>query len=561
LFYLQVIQAEAYGEQAREQRTSTLIEQARRGTIYDRNGNPLAISVEATTIYADPTEVENPRQTARVLAALLSTSEAEAASLEALYLEALSQDTTFVYIRRQADVADAQSLQAYAAELLDVANNQDVAGSSANTGLTTALTGIHYLPDSKRVYPYGQIGAQIIGTVDVDNNGLSGLELMYDSILRGTEGSLTSERGRDGMPIPDGIIERIAPVDGQDIIISVDIELQQYVESELARMGEERACDNANALVLDGATGEIYATASLPLYDPNNLTQEQVEAGATQLKAISFAYEPGSIFKATTAAAVIEAGIMVPEDELDVPVSLTYGDYQVSDSHERGAQMMSLRTIISQSSNVGISLVEERVGATTYAGYLERFGFGQPTHVDYPGESLGLLADVDDWSAVQAANISFGQGVSVTSLQMASFYGAIANDGIRVSPHFLIDRPQSQIHVEYASEQLLTTDTANTLTDILTTVTTDGTGHAARIDGYLVAGKTGTAQKAAEWGGYLEDNYIVSFVGYFAESESKLVCITSMDNPIGAEGNAPTGPLFASIMEFAAGRYMIEPNG
>jgi cell division protein FtsI (penicillin-binding protein 3) len=554
LFYLQVIKADAYSALASEQRTNVIAQHARRGTIYDRNGNILAISVEATTICAYLPQIEDPHATSVLLTQLLGGEYDD-------YYELLTADTNFVYIRRQADVADAERVQNYAAELAETARSDPDAQISESGSVVTALSGIDYQRDSRREYPYGQIGAQVIGAVDPDNRGISGLELLYDSILCGTDGSYTSERGRDGLPIPGGMIERVEPIDGQDIIISVDIELQQYAEVELARMGEERATDSGNIVVLDGTNGEIFAAASLPLYDRDELTQEALEAGATELKGISFAYEPGSIFKTATAAAAIEEGVMSPEDEIDVPVSLTFGEYTVSDSHEREAQTMSLRTIIVQSSNVGISLVEQRVGASTYAAYLERFGFGQPTHVDYPGESLGLLAPVDEWSEVQGATVSFGQGVSVTSLQMASFYGAIANDGVRYQPHFLIDRPQSQVHQSYDSERIMSVATADTLTDMLTSVTTDGTGHAARIEGYAIAGKTGTAEKAAEGGGYMIDNYIVSFVGFFAESESKLVCITSMDNPIGAEGNAPTGPLFASIMQFAATRYMIEPNG
>jgi cell division protein FtsI (penicillin-binding protein 3) len=250
------------------------------------------------------------------------------------------------------------------------------------------------------------------------------------------------------------------------------------------------------------------------------------------------------------------------EEEIGVPAVRRFSDYTISDSHPRGDMTMSFRTIIAESSNVGISLVKDRIGDEAYAGYLKRFGIGLPTRVDFPGEGLGILADWDDWSDIQTANISFGQGVSVSSLQIAGFYGAVANNGIKYQPHFLIDRPQALERVSFAdtAEQIMRPDTAQGLTSMLESVVTDGTGHAAKIEGYSVAGKTGTAQKASPDGGYLPDNYIVSFVGFLSSSESKLVCITSMDNPIGAEGNAPTGPLFASIMQFAANRYMIEPS-
>jgi cell division protein FtsI (penicillin-binding protein 3) len=296
--------------------------------------------------------------------------------------------------------------------------------------------------------------------------------------------------------------------------------------------------------------------------DRNALTVEAIEQGATTLKSVCFNYEPGSIFKPLTAAAVLEERGMDPEEELFVPATRTLSDYVVSDSHPRPDETMTFRSIIAQSSNVGISMVRERVSEELFASYLAKFGIGNATHIDFPGEGIGILDPWESWSDIQAANISFGQGVAVSSLQIASFYGAVANDGIKYQPHFLIDRPQAVTRSEFSgkAETIMRPETARVLTNMLVSVVTDGTGHASRIDGYAVAGKTGTAQKASPEGGYLPDNYIVSFVGYFANSSSKFVCITSMDNPIGADGNAPTGPLFASLMQFAANRYMIEPG-
>jgi cell division protein FtsI (penicillin-binding protein 3) len=327
-------------------------------------------------------------------------------------------------------------------------------------------------------------------------------------------------------------------------------------------VGTERATEEGNALLLDGGTGEIYASASLPLVERDNITTEAIEKGATTLKSICFSYEPGSIFKPLTAAAALEARVMSPADELAVPVTRVYDEYVVGDSFERGASSMSLRSIIAQSSNVGISLVKDMIGDEAYDAYLRDFGVRQATHVDFPGEALGSLDEWQDWSAVQAANISFGQGVAVSSLQVASFYGAVVNDGIKYQPHFLIGRPQLSLEAEPSakSERIMRSDTASDLKGILASVVSEGTGHAAKIEGYEVAGKTGTAQKASPEGGYVPDEYIVSFVGFLISPQSRLVCITSMDNPLGAEGNAPTGPLFASIMQFAANRYMIEPS-
>jgi cell division protein FtsI (penicillin-binding protein 3) len=563
--HLQVFAAPELSKESQAQRTNSIVLPAKRGTIFDRNGNPLAMSVDATTIYANPREVVDPRATARILADVLGGESDE-------YYEKLIEDTTFVYILQKADVEQAQKLKDRNQELKAQLDAEATAqGESGEATSNTALYGINYLEDTKRVYPYGSIGAQVIGMVGVDNEGLFGLEQMYDSVLRGSDGALSTEyslriegRPLSGQPIPGSTREEQAPVDGQDIIVSLDIDMQQYVESELARVGAERETDNANALLLDGGSGEIYAAASLPLMDRGNLSDEAIAAGATTVKSICFNYEPGSIFKALTAAAVLEEYAMDTEEELYVPATRTLSDYTISDSHARPDMTMSFRTIIAQSSNVGTSMVKDRLSDEVYASHLSRFGIGHPTHIDFPGEGIGILDPWEGWSDIQSANISFGQGVSVSSLQIASFYGAVANDGIKYQPHFLIDRPQAAKRAEFSNktEAIMRPETATTLKSMLTTVVTDGTGHAARIEGYSVAGKTGTAQKASPDGsGYLSDNYIVSFVGFFADSDSKFVCITSMDNPIGADGNAPTGPLFASIMQFAANRYMIEPEG
>ncbi|MDR1713194.1 MAG: penicillin-binding protein 2 [Coriobacteriales bacterium] len=559
LVYLQVINADEMSALAQEQRTSEVSLTARRGTIYDRNGLPLAMSVDATTIYANPAEIEDPNATAKILAEILGGQ-------PTTYYELITNPSspTFVYIMQKADPELAERLQQRNTEL-----NQQIAEANADIVSIgdlppSALAGIHYLEETRRVYPYGQIGAQIIGAVDSEGNGVSGIELMYNSALKGRDGYISTERGKDGTPVPGGVSEQVDPVDGEDIIISIDIDFQQYVESELAKMGADRNCNNANVIVLDGASGEIYAAASLPLYNNSNITQEDVDAGAMQLKPITYAFEPGSIFKTVTASVALEEGILGVDDELFVPANLYFyegTDYAtvVHDAVERGDEYMTFRDIMTHSSNVGVSLIEQQIGNTRYASYLEKYGFGQPTHVDFPNETFGQLADVETWNDVASANISFGQGISVSSLQIASFYGTIANNGVRAQPHFLISRPQANEQPVYKSQRLLSEQTVEQVTSMLQSVVTDGTGQRAQIEGYTVAGKTGTAEKASSEGGYLAGQYIVSFVGFLSGSDSQLVCLTSMDNPIGAEGDVPTMPLFASIMKFAADRYMIAP--
>jgi cell division protein FtsI (penicillin-binding protein 3) len=562
LVNLQIVQAADLSKEAKALRTTTIEVPAKRGTIYDRNYNVLAISVDATTIYANPKDIADPLKTAKALVGVLGGKEAD-------YYSLLTQDTTFVYIRQKADVALAQKLKDKQTELKDAAAKAAYEKDPYATVPNTELHGIYYLKDTRRDYPYGDTGMQVIGKVDVDGNGLFGLEQMYDSVLKGRNGTTSAEYSREnekrplsGKPIPGSERNEVAPIDGSSIVISLDIDLQQYVETELSRVGKERKTENGNALVLDGGNGEIYAAASLPLAKRSMLTQEEVDKGAINLKPIVFGYEPGSTFKPITAAAVLEEKAMSLEEVLYVPFSRSYTEYTISDAHEHLSDMMDFKTIIAESSNVGISMVKDRISNEVYAQYLDKFGINSPTHVDFPGENTGSLSKVKDWTDVQTANIAFGQGVAVSSLQIASFYGAVANDGLKYNPHFLIDRPQSIEDGKYRAtpEEIMSSKTATALHDMLKYVVSNGTGQAAAIDGYTMAGKTGTAEKAAPEGGYLPDNYIVSFVGFFAGSDSKLTCITSMDNPEGAEGNAPTGPLFASIMKFAANRYMIEPS-
>lgn len=578
LVHLQVFAAQGLREEAKQQRMDDPVIHAKRGTIFDRNGNVLAMDVEVTTICANPKLVKNPRATADLLASVLGGKADD-------YYQKLTQDAVFVYIKQQADTTVANALIKRDADLQkqadEAAKAAAAAGATTQAGeSTTLLTGIYYVKDTKRYYPYGSVGAQVIGGVSLDDTGkyqgTYGLELLYDNILCGTDGMLYTEyslqmgnRPMSGQPIPGSERQEDAPVAGCDIVVSLDIDLQQYAEAELARVGKERACDVGSVLLLDGATGEIYATASLPLMDRDNLTQEAVEKGATSLGSICNTYEPGSIFKAVTAAAVLEEDAMKPEEQILVPGWRNYdtGDdiHTVTDAWEHGDEMMSFADIITYSSNIGMTLVEERLSNEVFYNYLQGFGFGQATHVDYPGEGVGELHTPDGWSELEQGNISFGQGVSTTPVAMASFYGAIANGGLMCPPHFIINQPESMANLEVLEQdkQLFSPKTAKTLESMLQSVVTTGTGTTAAVEGYAMAGKTGTAQKARpleEGGGYIDDEYIVSFVGYFANTNSKLVCITCMDNPQGADGDSPTGPLFASIMRYVANRYLIEPQ-
>ena len=526
LVYLQVIKSSEYSAMAQESRTANIETSPRRGTIYDRNGYVLATSVDATTIYANPYEVTDAKREAKELAEILG---GEAADYEALLTK---DDISFVYIKRKADVEVADRVK----EL--------------------KLAGIYFLSDTKREYPYGQIGGQVIGTVNIDGEGLTGLELQYDDVLSGTGGKLVVERGRDGTPIPGGVKEEVAAVDGQDIIISLDISLQEKVEESLTQGVKDVNGESGNAIVMDAGTGEIYAAASLPLYDPNDLSTI-VDGSETQAKSITQIFEPGSIFKTVSTMAILENGVMGPEDEIFCPAVIEADEYQVSDAHERGDETMTLRQILDNSSNVGISLSVEKLGFTELYNKIVNYNLNELTGVDYPGEGLGSLLPREQWAKITGYNISFGQGVSVTPLQMVRFYGALINDGVEVTPHFLVEKPLSDETPAYATEDVVDNKEAiPTITSMLETVVSSGTGTGAQIEGYRVAGKTSTAEIAEE-GVYKKDVYNLCFTGFLPDSSSQLVCFVGA-NEVPGGGNVSS--VFKDIMAFAIDRYKIMPN-
>lgn len=526
LVYLQVIKSSEYSAMAQESRTANIETSPRRGTIYDRNGYVLATSVDATTIYANPYEVTDAKGEAKELAEILG---GEAADYEALLTK---DDISFVYIKRKADVEVADRVK----EL--------------------KLAGIYFLSDTKREYPYGQIGGQVIGTVNIDGEGLTGLELQYDDVLSGTGGKLVVERGRDGTPIPGGVKEEVAAVDGQDIIISLDISLQEKVEESLTQGVKDVNGESGNAIVMDAGTGEIYAAASLPLYDPNDLSTI-VDGSETQAKSITQIFEPGSIFKTVSTMAILENSVMGPEDEIFCPAVIEADEYQVSDAHERGDETMTLRQILDNSSNVGISLSVEKLGFTELYNKIVKYNLNELTGVDYPGEGLGSLLPREQWAKITGYNISFGQGVSVTPLQMVRFYGALINDGVEVTPHFLVEKPLSDETPAYATEDVVDNKEAiPTITSMLETVVSSGTGTGAQIEGYRVAGKTSTAEIAEE-GVYKKDVYNLCFTGFLPDSSSQLVCFVGA-NEVPGGGNVSS--VFKDIMAFAIDRYKIMPN-
>lgn len=297
LVYLSLIVGPTNAQQAAETRTVSAQLTAKRGTIYDRNGTVLATSVDATTVYCNPAEVTDANGEAQTIAAVLGGSASD-------YISKLtSSDTTFAYLQRKADVDTASQLK------------------------DKNLDGVYFLEDTKRVYPNGQTAGQVVGMCDVDGNGLSGLELYYDDILKGSDGYLEAERGANGYPIAGGLYQKKAAVNGEDIVVSIDVQMQEYLETRLTQCVSDIEGKSGNAVLYDGATGEIVAIASTPYLNPSDRTH--IESGATELKSVTTAFEPGSIFKSITMAAVLEAGVLTPKARSTVrrilpPTSITF---------------------------------------------------------------------------------------------------------------------------------------------------------------------------------------------------------------------------------------------
>lgn len=555
LFKIQIFDGPSYVAAAESMRVATVPIEPRRGTIYDRNGNVLAISVNKTTIVCDPTEIVDtkinqkegysPWEPAQILAEYLGGSAEE-------YYEIITKpDTRYAVIYRKADP--------------DVANQIKEKLSDAG------VLGVYYTSDPQREYPHGEIGGQIIGAVqemaDPETNreyyvGVTGLEAYYDDILSGEPGWATHERGKDGTKIPNGIHEEQAPVDGQDIVVSLDLGLQRKVEETLKKGMKDLKSKGATSVVIDGATGEIYAAASLPLFNPAD--RSVVEEGATTLKVVTDLFEPGSIFKTVAAMAILESETLTPDDEIFCPAELAADEYYISDAHERGDATFTFREILDQSSNVGISLATEQMGFDKLYDAIIRYNLHSDTGVDFLGEGeagtdvLGMMKSFDTWSKMDGYSASFGQGISITALQIARFYGALVNDGVECTPHFLISYPQTGEVATYPTEDVIENKNAiPVMQDMLKTVVSSGTGTGAAIEGFNVAGKTSTAEIYDEkTGTYKENSFNLAFTGFIADSNSSLVCFVGAQE---VPGDGTTTSMFKDIMTTAIDRFRISP--
>jgi cell division protein FtsI (penicillin-binding protein 3) len=515
--WLQGVRAQSLSRMAANQHRQTVTVAANRGTVYDRNGLPLALGEQTTTVYADPLQIRNPAAVAPVVARVLRLDPKEV-------FEKLSDRTHgFVYVARKADPKRAAAL----------AKRQ--------------LNGLGFYPEERRFYPQHAIGAQVLGYAGIDNRGLSGLELALDKPLAGRAGRETLVRDPFGHLL-DSVVSTTAR-DGTDVYLTLDHNIQAQAEIVLRQTVQRWQAKDATAIVLDPKTGGVLAMAVAPTYDANGFPA--VPKDVQRNRAVTDTYEPGSTFKLVTVAGALSSGMVTPRTPFTLPYEIQVADRRIHDAETRGTERMTVAQILSESSNVGAITLAQELGKRRLLAWISRFGFGHPTKIDFPGESEGIVAPADEWSGSTIGNVPIGQGIAVTPIQMAAAYAAIANGGVWTRPH-LVERVGDEAEAQPTRRRVVSRWTARQLTSMLQNVVLDGTGTEARIPGYRVAGKTGTAAKPDPRGGYSTSRYVASFVGFAPATRPRVVVLVTVDEPRGAIwGGVVAAPAFQQIAEQA----------
>jgi cell division protein FtsI (penicillin-binding protein 3) len=514
--WLQGVRAASYGRLASNQHSEEVTIPAARGTLYDRGGVQLAIGEQATTVYADPRTVTDPRSEAATVAKIMRLDENE--------VYALLADRTrgFVYVARKADSALAAKL--------------------ARKG----LPGLGFYHEEQRFYPQFNLAAQVLGYAGVDNKGLAGLELSLNRQLAGRPGRERIVKDASGQAI-DTITSRTER-DGEDVYLTLDHTLQSNAQAVLRDTVRKWHAKSATAIVLDPATGAVRAMAVAPGFDANEYPK--VWRVFQRNRAVTDTYEPGSTFKLVTVAGALSDRLVSPTTRFTLPYSIQVADRVVHDAEPRGTETMTVAHILSHSSNVGAITLAQKLGKQRLVRWIKRFGFGKLTGIDFPGESQGIVLPEERWSGSSIGNIPIGQGIAVTPIQMASAYAAIANRGLWVQPH-LVDHVGDGAPKVPGRRRIVTQWVARQIMAMLKNVVAEGTGTLAEVPGYQVAGKTGTAAKPDERGGYSDSRYVASFVGVVPASRPRLVILVSVDEPQGAIwGGVVAAPAFSQIAKF-----------
>jgi cell division protein FtsI/penicillin-binding protein 2 len=519
--WLGTVRAGELEERALAQQEEVIDVPARRGTITDRNGVELAVTEDSTSVYANPLGVDDPRSTAAKLATLVDRPADE------LVEEISDRRRGFVYVRRKLDLRTGERVE------------------------RLKLPGVGTLVEPRRRYPRGTLASQLLGTVGTDNMGLAGIEQTEDERLRGTDGERRVTKDALGKAVSIETVRR--PAAGTDLRLTLDAVLQEKVEAVLAGVAEKWHPKGATALVLDPRSGDTLALANWPRVDPERFGE--APEYARQNRAVSATYEPGSTFKAFTVAGALEEGLVAPDTWFSLPPEIQVADRTIGEAHERGPVKLTVSDILSQSSNVGSVLIGLQLGPRRFDSWVRRFGFGSSTDVHLPGESDGIVPVPEKYSGSSLGNLPIGQGLAVTPVQMAAGYAALAAGGVATRPRILTSEPISRRRVTSAR-------TAAEVSRMLEGVLAPGgTAVDAQVDGYKLAGKTGTAQKADPRGGYSPDRYVASFIGFAPARNPRLLVAVMVDEPQGEiYGGVVAAPAFEEIVSFALPYMRIPPE-
>lgn len=533
LAQLQLAQGSQYRARAQRQQERKIEISPRRGSILDRAGRELAVSVEVSSVYASPDDVGNAKQAARALAPVLGIP-------ERAILTKLASDKGFVWIVRKIDPAVADAVR------------------------DLKLPGIHLVPETKRYYPKGSLAGAVLGYVGTDDTGLAGLEYAYESSVRGKPGQVVALRDarRSTYGESEGPNVR-AEQEGATLTLSLDSGIQFAAERELIATMLELHAKSGSIVLMDPSNGEILAMASAPFFDPNQYAK--CPADVRRNHAVADAYEPGSTFKIVTGSVALEDGVIGLDEVIDTGHGVVkIGNVTINEDKHHDYGALTLAGVLAHSSNVGIIRVGLRLGPERLFEGATKFGIGKPTGIDLPGESQGIFRPLARWSFLSNASISMGQEVSLTAVQLARVAAVIANGGLLVEPHLVtqIARPDGRLETPAppAPVRIVSLETAKAMKDMLVGVVENGTGAEAAIPGFSVAGKTGTAQKAGP-GGYQKGRHVPNFVGFVPAESPRLVGVVVIEEPQGKYYAAQVAaPLFARVVSQALGILRVAPE-
>ena len=523
--WIQIVDGAGYEAMASRQHRETIEIPAGRGTIYDRTGEPLAIGEQATSVYADPRNVIAPKKAAVKVGQQLGLDPDE------LYPSLVDRTRRFVFIDRKADPVKARALQ------------------------KLGVAGIGFFPEERRTYPQGRVASQLLGFAGTDNRGLDGLERSLDRTLAGKAGYEIVVRDPAGQAIDVVTSRRERP--GRNVVLTLDHQLQANAEQILASAVSRWGAKGATAVVMNPRTGAILAMANAPTFDANRFSSAPAEERRN--RAVTDVYEPGSTFKIVTVAAALEDNVVTPDTAFTLAPTIKVADRVIREAHVRGTERMTVRQILSESSNVGtITIAKERLGGPELASWIDRFGFGKKTGSELPGESAGMVVPYQDWSGSTIGTVPIGQGIAVTPLQMVGAYAAIGNGGVMPPAHVVAKVGGKKVR-HGKGRRIVSRHTADRMTAMFRDVVVEGTGTEAAIPGYTVAGKTGTANKA-EGGRYVQ-KYVASFVGLVPARNPRLAILVMVDEPRGQIwGGVVAAPIFRDIARFALQYLEVPPD-